>query len=121
MKDELESAARDLRLADERRFFTASRRDRFKCVLRTSAFCLLTSALLVAGCASRVNTIVEEGNYRTYEHVFTEDAAETVRRMAERSCAIKKQVAMKTSSTCSLQRCTTHYQCMDPADAERHK
>lgn len=81
-------------------------------------FALLT---LCAGCAPRVEQIVAESDYLTYEHAFTDAAAETARRSAERQCAQKKQVAIKTSSACTLTRCTAHYQCMDKADAAKYQ
>jgi hypothetical protein len=60
---------------------------------------------------------VSEENYLTFDHAFTDATAEAVRKRAEAHCAIRKQAAVKTSSTCSLTRCTTNYQCMDPAAA----
>jgi len=68
-----------------------------------------------AGCAG--NYVVSEGNYQTYEHPFTDAAAADVRKRAERHCAEKKRIAVRTSSTCSLTQCTTSYQCMGKADA----
>ena len=61
--------------------------------------------------------IFGEGNYLTYEHAFTDAAAEIVRKNAESLCRQKKQVAVRSSGTCSLTRCTTHYHCMKPAEA----
>lgn len=61
--------------------------------------------------------IFGEGNYLTYEHAFTDAAAESVRKNAESLCRQKKQVAVRSSGTCSLTRCTTHYYCMKPAEA----
>ena len=61
---------------------------------------------------------VSEDNYMTFDHAFTDAAAEAVRRRADAHCATtKKQAAVKTSSACSLTRCTTNYQCMDQASA----
>lgn len=61
--------------------------------------------------------IFGEGNYLTYDHAFTDAAAEIVRKNAESQCAQKRLVAVRTSGACSLARCTTHYYCMKPADA----
>ena len=36
---------------------------------------------------------------------------------AQALCAQKKQAAEKVSSACSLKRCTTNYQCVEPASA----
>ena len=65
--------------------------------------------------------IFGEGNYFTYEHAFTDAAAETVRKNAERQCGQKKLVPVKTSGTCSLSRCTTHFQCMKPDEAAAYQ
>lgn len=61
--------------------------------------------------------IFGEGNYLTYEHAFTDAAAENVRKSAESLCRQKKQAAVRSSGTCSLTRCTTHYYCMTPVEA----
>jgi hypothetical protein len=62
-----------------------------------------------------------EGNYVTYQHAFTDAEAGTVEKNAERQCGQKKLVAVKVSSTCSLERCTTHFYCMNAADAAQHQ
>jgi hypothetical protein len=67
---------------------------------------------LCPGCASDVARIGESG-YITFEHPFTEAAAEDVAKRAERLCGQRKQIAEKTSSTCSLTKCTTNYYCVD--------
>jgi hypothetical protein len=72
--------------------------------------------LLGAGCGPTLT--VQEGNYMTFDHAFTDRAAEEVRQRAERLCAQKKQVAIKTSRACSLERCTTNYQCVDRGSAK---
>jgi hypothetical protein len=54
-----------------------------------------------------------ESNYITFEHPFTDAAADEARIRAERICGQRKQIAFKTASACSLTRCTTHYQCAD--------
>ena len=56
-------------------------------------------------------------NYSTFEHAFTDAGTEDVRRRAQSQCASRKQVAVKTASTCSLRRCTTSFQCMEPSEA----
>src|SRR5687768_15386297 len=45
--------------------------------------------------------IFGEGKYISFAHAFTDAAAESVRRSAERHCAQTKLVAVKTSGTCS--------------------
>jgi hypothetical protein len=72
--------------------------------------------LLGAGCAQ--TTEIEGRNYMTYDHAFTDRAAEDVRQRAEKFCAQKKQVAVKTARACSLERCTTNFACVDRGDAK---
>ena len=74
--------------------------------------------LLAAGCA-QINETVREGNAITYDHPFTDRADAEVRQRAEKACAARKKVAIKSSRACSLERCTTSYQCVDRADATR--
>lgn len=61
--------------------------------------------------------VVMESNYMTFEHPFTDAAAEDIRKRAGRLCDQRKQAAIRTESTCSLTKCTTHYQCVDKANA----
>jgi hypothetical protein len=77
----------------------------------------LVTLLLVAGCGPQ--PYVAEGNYLTYDHPFTEAAAEGVRKNAEGNCRGRGATAVQTSRACSLTRCTTSYQCMSEADARR--
>lgn len=82
-------------------------------------------ALAGEGCSYLPNTVSGAGfadtNYLSYEHPFTESAAEGARKSAERLCAERKKAAVRTTGTCSLTRCTTHYQCMEPADAVKYR
>ena len=91
--------------------------DNYSKVLR--ACCLFALLLACAGCANPL--VVMEGNYLTYEHAFTDAGAASVRALAERQCKWRKQVAVRTSSTCSLTQCTTNFQCMEPADAKQYQ
>ena len=87
-----------------------------------TARALLLVAVLT-GCASigAGNTIVVmQGNYMTFEHPFTDAAAEDIRNRAGRLCEQRKQAAIRTESVCSLTKCTTHYQCVDAADAVKY-
>lgn len=77
------------------------------------ALCLV----VLAACAPRPHLIVDEGNYLTFEHPFTDAAAASVNENAQRHCGYTKRVAIRLSSTCSLKQCTTHYQCVSKADA----
>ena len=81
-------------------------------------FCLMPFALCLAiactGCGS-INPVINEGSYLTYDHPFTDAAALAVLRSAEKICAERKRNAMKSTSTCSLTQCTTHYLCVDQA------
>lgn len=56
----------------------------------------------------------------TFEHPFTDAAVEDVRKWAERLCEQRKQAAIKLEqSACLLTKCTTNYQCVDKAEANR--
>lgn len=78
---------------------------------RGSRIAALVLALAGAGC-SGVQPSTVEANYLTYQHPFSDVAAEAVRRSAESICAQRKQRATRTGGTCSLTECTTHYQCV---------
>jgi len=93
----------------------------------SSSFIVLASALLLlAGCGARTYQTfsTEQGGYETgyltFEYPFTDAAAEQARTRAQRQCGQKKQVAIKTKSACSLNRCTTSFQCMSPAEAAKY-
>lgn len=60
-------------------------------------------------------------NYSTFEHPFTDAGAEDVRRRAQSQCAQRKLIAVKTSSRCSLSRCTTSFQCMETDEADNYQ
>ena len=77
------------------------------------------SLLLVLACSGC--TTIEETNHFTVEHAFTDAAAARALKDAERTCAHKRLVAVKTSGACSLQRCTPHFQCMSKEDAAAYK
>ena len=62
----------------------------------------------------------EDTNYLTFDHPNSEKAIVDVRSRAERLCQQRKQVAIKTESACSLTKCATNYQCVDPADALKY-
>jgi hypothetical protein len=74
--------------------------------------------VVLAACAPRPQLIVDEGNYLTFEHPFTDAAAKSVLETAQRQCGHTRRVAVRISSTCSLKQCITHYQCMSRADAD---
>ena len=76
---------------------------------RRSALMLLLAAF--GGCTEPE---IMAGNYMTYEHPFTDAAAEKVRKSAEELCKQRKLAAEKTRSVCSLTRCFTDYQCVNP-------
>jgi hypothetical protein len=62
---------------------------------------------------------VGDGNYFTYDHPFTEAAAESARQNALGRCRQRDEIAIQTSRTCSLTRCTTSYQCISADDARK--
>ena len=80
----------------------------------------LAITLACAACA-QFEIVANESDYLTYRHRFTDAAAAEVHKSAERLCAQTKQVPVKTTRTCSLTDCTTNYQCMSKADAERYR
>jgi len=77
--------------------------------------------MLIATTAScETQPTVEQGNYLTFNHTFTDRAAGEVRKKAAAICAERGQAEMKISSACSLTRCVTNFQCVSlPAAAER--
>jgi hypothetical protein len=91
--------------------------NRVRVILHPSAF-ILGAVLACAGCISKdfLST-----NSLSYDHPFTDAGAARVRKEAERDCGYRKQAAVKVGGTCTLKTCTTHFQCMDPADAAKYK
>ena len=83
------------------------------------ALCLLALLLACAGCG--IQPVVVQGNYLTYEHPFTDAAAESARANAEWWCKKRYQVPVRTSGTCSLTRCTTNFQCVKPGEAGQYQ
>jgi hypothetical protein len=81
--------------------------------------CMLLA--LLTGCAGDmgIRDSVNAGTYLTYEHTHTDAAARTARQRADKQCAYNKRIAVRTSSTCSLTSCTTHFHCMDQESAAR--
>jgi hypothetical protein len=79
------------------------------------ARCPAVVALLLAFGGCTEPAIVAD-NYLTYDHPFNDAAAEKVRLSAEKICKQRKQAAVKTRSVCSLNRCFTDYQCVNPKD-----
>ena len=85
---------------------------------------LITLLLLCAGCLAmplytQNATLPGDGNRLTYEHQFTDAAAEAVRKSAETQCPQRNRrlVAVRTSRVCTIKTCTTQYTCMDQAEA----
>ena len=81
----------------------------------------LALMLACAGCSAPPLLVAQETNYLTYEHAFTEAAAADARKDAGKLCARTKLVAVRTSGACTLTRCTTHFQCMNKADAGKYR
>ena len=86
----------------------------------------LITLLLLGGCGTVQKMAIQKDDYLTtnalsYEHPFTDAGAARARRNAEQECGYRKQAAVRTGGTCSLSSCTSHYQCMDPADAAKYK
>jgi hypothetical protein len=97
--------------------------------LRGKELLLLVTLSLLNGCGGTPLTYQSfysdqaglfRANYTTFEHAFTDAGAEDARRRAQSQCA-QKQVAVKTTSKCTLQLCTTSFQCMEPDDAAKYQ
>jgi hypothetical protein len=82
-------------------------------ILATRYSVLMVSLVALSGCTE---PSVMADNYLTYDHPFNDAAAEKVRRSAEKICKQRNQAAVKTRSVCSLTRCFTDYQCVNPKD-----
>ncbi|MDQ5878006.1 MAG: hypothetical protein QG584_144 [Pseudomonadota bacterium] len=97
-------------------------------VLRTCT--TLATALTLAGCAAIQEGVVvskhESGerwldsNYYTIEYPFTDDGAAKARSKADQLCGREKMLAVQAERACTLERCTTHYQCVTPKDAKNY-
>lgn len=83
----------------------------------SSVVTLFLMALALSGCGTQ--PLIEESNYLTYEHPFTEAAAESARKNAEKVCAERKLIAVRSERTCSLKTCTTSFQCVDGLQREQ--
>ena len=80
-----------------------------------AARCSAVMALLLA-CGGCTEPAIMSDNYLTYDHPFNDAAAEKVRQSAEKICKQRNQAAVRTRSVCSLTRCFTDYQCVNPKD-----
>jgi hypothetical protein len=83
---------------------------------------LISLLTACAGCTAGYRDYIggdRESNYLSFQHAFTETAAENIRKRAERHCAEFKQAAVKTRSTCTMTECSTDYQCMSSEEAAR--
>lgn len=91
-------------------------------VLPMRVLLLATSFLACAGCGMPRDYVnIEGGNpkYYSFQHAFTEAAANSTHARAEMYCARVKLVAVKTRSTCTMTECSTDYQCMNSEEAAR--
>lgn len=77
---------------------------------------------LLAGCAdtSMLVGYEKDENFLSFNHPFTDKATAEVQARAERLCGLRKQVVIQTSRACSLEQCTTNFQCMDAVDAAKY-
>ena len=87
----------------------------FKCIT------VVHSHTWVQQCCTPYDLTVNQGNYLTFEHPFTDATAEDVRKKAVDLCSGRKQVAVRSENVCTLTLCTTTYQCMDKGDAATFK
>ena len=86
---------------------------------------LLTGIL--TGCADNTLMWTDEDqvrfldtNYLSFDHDFTEKASEDVRIRAERLCGYRKRIAVQTERACTLNFCTTNYQCVTKKDVKAY-
>jgi hypothetical protein len=87
-------------------------------------------AFTLAGCTTMQGGVVvskhESGerwldsNYYTIEHPFTDDGAAKARSRADQLCGREKLQAVQSERACTLERCTTHYQCVTPKDVKAY-
>ena len=96
------------------------RRDCTTSVNLVAALSLAACAIALAGCAPKSYLIVNQDNYLTFDRPFTDASAASVRSDAEKRCGERVLVAIKTSDTCSLTRCTTNYECVTRAEQEKY-
>ncbi len=76
--------------------------------------------LLLTGCADyQLASYGPNQNFLSFSHPFTDKAAADVLASAKKVCLQRGKVAIQTSNTCSLEQCTTHYQCVDSADVTK--
>ena len=81
------------------------------CLSRMRAWLLPVFIVTAAGCTA---PIIMQDNYLTYDHDFTETALQNIQSNANRLCGQRKQVAIQTRSVCTLERCVTDFQCVNP-------
>mgnify|MGYP001267649450 CR=1 FL=1 len=61
-----------------------------------------------------------DSNFYTIEHPFTDAGEAAARSRAEQLCGQEKKLAVQSERACSLERCTTSYQCVKPKDAKEY-
>lgn len=76
--------------------------------------CSLLIALLMAGAGCSSGLIVAADNYLTYDYAFNDAAAKKASEDAKKLCAARKKMAIETRNVCTLTRCVTDFQCVDP-------
>jgi hypothetical protein len=91
---------------------------------------LLAAAITVTGCLLTKGGVVvtkhESGerwldsNFYTIEHPFTDAGEAAARSRAEQLCGQERKVAVQSERACTLERCTTSYQCVKPKDAKEY-
>lgn len=79
--------------------------------------CALAILVALAGCAADYQMTINQENFMTFEHEFTDQAAANARNRADRTCTDRKLAAVKLTSNCTLNKCFTSYQCMEKEDA----
>lgn len=57
-------------------------------------------------------------SFHLVEHPFSDDGSRRAKARADQLCGGSQRIAVQSERTCSLEKCTTQYVCMKPADAK---
>jgi hypothetical protein len=96
----------------------------------TRHLCVLLLAALLSACAGfgdGVRVISYDSgerwlnpNFHIIEHPFTDEGTARAKARADSLCASQQRRAVQSERACSLEKCTTHYQCVTAADAKSY-
>lgn len=93
-----------------------------------NAAAAMVCAAILAGCLTMGGGVVvskhESGerwldsNFYIIEHPFTEAGEAAANGRANQLCGQESKVSVQSERVCTLERCTTSYQCVKPKDAK---